>query len=159
MGKIKRVWNENRVLLVLGIVLLACIGIMVGVAIVYGYGSHETDIDDKANINEKVLVEAKEKLEKNESVKSASAKLNTKIVYLNIEFNEGTKVDDAKKVAEESLSVFSDDDLKECDIQLIITNGTGFTIMGAKNRGSNALVWGNYNTDYLKEEKETNEKK
>ena len=153
MGKIKRVWNDNKVLLVLAIVLICCIGIIIGVSIVYGYGSHKTDFDKKANINEKLLTDVKEHLEKNENVSKANVKLITKIIYANIEFANGTKMYDAKKVAESSLSVFSADDLNECDIQFIISSGESYTLMGAKNKGSNELIWGNYNTEYLKEEK------
>ena len=157
MSKIKKVWQENKVLLVLAIILIMCLVIFVVVAMVYFYGTSDNvygnrlDVIKDTPLSKEVLNNVKNNLVENESVVKEEVSLLGKILYINIEFTEKTKMEDAKKIAEKTLEVFSEEQLKKYDIQYTISvlkteKTEGYTIMGARNaNGSGMVVWNNYN--------------
>lgn len=157
MEKIKKILAENRVLLVLGIILIMCLTIFAVVSITYFYGSSDNvygnrlDITKEMPLNSKLLKDIESELESEKNVKEAKVTLKGKIVYINIEFVNATKMDDAKKVAEETISLFNEDELGVYDIQFTINSLStddfkGYTLMGARNSSGNGLVvWNNYN--------------
>lgn len=160
MKKIRKVWEENRVLLVLTIILIICLIIFASVAITYFYGSSESvygnrlDITKKTPLNEKLLKEIKTELEANEKVTTVNTSLKGKILYVNIDFVDATKMSDAKKIAEGIIEFFNEDELLVYDIQFTIASLStkdfvGYTLMGAKNASGSGIVWNNYN---IKEE-------
>lgn len=157
MKKIQKILNENRVLLVLGIILLVCLVVVAVVSLTYFYGTSDTvygnrldDIKDMP-LNDKLFKDIKNKLNEEESVKKVSTTKKGKIVYINIDFVEETKMEDAKKVAESSLELFNDDELALYDIEFTISSLStndfvGYTLMGARNaNGFGEVVWNNYN--------------
>lgn len=157
MKKIKRVWKENRVLLVLAIILVICLVIFGVVAITYFYGSSDNvygnrlDITKEVPLNSKLLDDIKEKLTSNEKVDNVSVSLKGKILYINIRFVDATKMDDAKKISESIIELFNEDELNVYDIQFTIeslstSDFVGYTLMGARNSsGSGNIIWNNYN--------------
>ncbi len=159
MEKIKKILEENRVLLVLAIILVICLVIFGVVAITYFYGSSDNvygnrlDITEEVPLNEKLLRDIENDLESRENVKEAKATLKGKIVYINIEFADATKMEDAKIVAEDIISLFNEDELGVYDIQFTITSLSttdfvGYTLMGARNSsGNGTVVWNNYNIE------------
>lgn len=163
MKKIKKVWEENRVLMVLAIILVVCLIVFAVVAITYFYGSSDNvygnrlDITKEVPLSDKLLKDIQNELESKESVNSAEATLKGKIVYVNIDFVDSIKIDDAKKVAEEAIALFNEDELGVYDIQFTISalstgDRDGFTSMGARNAsGSGIVVWTNDNSDNIKE--------
>jgi len=157
MKKIQKILNENRVLLVLGIILLVCLVVVAVVSLTYFYGSSDTvygnrldDIKDMP-LNDKLFKDIENELKTEESVKKVSTTKKGKIVYINIDFVEETKMEDAKKVAESSLELFNDDELALYDIEFTISSLStndfvGYTLMGARNaNGLGEVVWNNYN--------------
>ena len=159
MSKIKKIWQENKVLLVLAIILTICLVVFAVVAIFYFYGGSDNvygnrlDITKEVPLNKTLLKDIETELTKNESVKTTSATLKGKIVYINVDFVENTKMEDAKLVAENIISLFSEDELAVYDINFTICvdrseNSDGFTLMGARNTsGSGLVIWNNYNID------------
>lgn len=157
MKKIKRVWKENRVLLVLAIILIICLIIFGVVAITYFYGSSDSvygnrlDITKDVPLNSKLLDDVKNELTSNEKVNNVSVSLKGKIVYINIRFVDATKMEDAKKIAESVIELFNEDELNVYDIQFTIESLStgdfvGYTLMGARNSsGSGNIIWNNYN--------------
>jgi len=157
MKRIKKVWEENKVLLVLAIILVVCLIIFAVVAITYFYGSSDSvygnrlDITKEVTLNDKLLKDIKKELEAKEIVKNASLKLKGKIVYININYVDETKMTDAKKTAEEIVSLFNEDELEVYDLQFTIntlstSDVVGYTLMGARNaNGSDLVIWNNYN--------------
>lgn len=153
----KKIWQENKVLFVLGIMIIICLIIFSAVAIYYFYGGSDSpygnrlDVTENNPLSEKLLKDIKEELEKNEIVKSATIDFQNLIVYVSIEFNDGTKMEDAKMIAVSSLELFNKDELSIYDIDYTITSLStsevvGYTLKGARNaNGSGSLVWGNYN--------------
>lgn len=166
MKKIKKILNENRVLLVLGIILIICLIIVAVVSLTYFYGSSDTvygnrldDVKDMP-LNSKLFKDIEEELKQNESVKKVSTTTKGKIVYINIDFVDATKMEDAKVVAESVLPLFNDDELAIYDIEFTISSLStadfvGYTLMGARNaNGIGEIVWNNYNLEVEDEEVE-----
>ena len=159
MKKIKKVWVENKVLLVLAIILVLCLVVFTIVSITYFYGSSNSvygsrlDATKKTPINEKLLKDIKENLQENESVKSVTVNLKGLVLYINIHFVDATKIEDAKNIAEGTLDLFNDDELSVYDIEYSIntlstSEQVGYTLMGARNAsGNGSIIWNNYNIE------------
>lgn len=157
MKKIQKIINENRVLLVLGIILLMCLIIVCVVALTYFYGTSDTvygnRLDDmnKVVLSESLFTDIKDNLKTNESVKDVNITKKGKIIYINIDFVDKTKMDDAKKIAEGVVSLFKEEELTIYDIEFTISSLStadvvGYTLMGARNaNGIGEVVWNNYN--------------
>lgn len=156
MKKIIKIWQENKVLLVLAIILLICIIVVVVAGMTFFYGNNNNVYGNRLEaakdvpISDKLLQDIKSELEKNELVSEVSTELRGLIVYINIHFVKDVKIDDAKKLATSSLELFNDDELEIYDIEYSITNDEddGFTLMGARNSsGAGEIVWNNYNIE------------
>lgn len=157
MNKVKKVWNENKVLLVLGIILIICVVVVSIVALTYFYGGSDSVYGDrlknteKVKLSDKLFKEIESTLKENENVEKVSTITKGKIVYINISFTEGTLMDDAKTIANSVIELFNDDELNVYDIEFTITSLStnevvGYTLMGARNaNGSGEIVWNNYN--------------
>lgn len=157
MKKIKKVWIENRVLFILGAILLICIAVVTTVSITYFYGTSDTEYGnrlediEKAPLNKKLFEDIKEALMENKSVEDVVIKTQGKIVYISIDFAAKTKMEDAKKIADKVVPLFNDDELEIYDLQFTIVSESadkfvGYTLMGAYNaNGLKEIVWNNYN--------------
>lgn len=164
MNKIKKVWEENRVLLVLGIILVVCLVAVSVVAITYFYGGSDSVYGDrleeteKVPLNSKLFTDIENELNENENVKKVSTLQKGKIVYITINFNDATAMDTAKEVAKSALELFNEDELNVYDIEFTISSlstkdFTGYTLMGARNaNGSGEIIWNNYNLKASEEE-------
>lgn len=158
MKKIKKVWEENKILMVLAIILIVCLIIFGVVAITYFYGSSRDvygnrlditkDVPLDSNINKKVESE----LKKNASVKSVKINVKGRIVYINVKFSDEVDMDSAKKTAESVVALFSEKELDVYELEFTISTSS-YTLMGARNvSGSDAVVWNNYNIKESTEE-------
>lgn len=153
MNKIKKYWQENKVLLVMGIILLICLTVIVFVSLTYFYGGDDRRLEEseKMPLSSNLFSEIENKLKENEIVKKVNILQKNKIIYVMIDFVEETKMDKAKEIARSVLEFFNEDELNVYDIQFSIsslsTNDfTGYTLMGARNsNGSGEIVWNNYN--------------
>ena len=160
MKKAKNIVGQNKVLIVLGIILILCLIAIIGVSLFYFYGSSDNvygnrlDIIEKVPLDDKLLEEIKTSLEKNDLVMKANVSKKGKIVYVNIDYNENTKLEDAKKVAELVVGLFNETELSVYDIQFSIktTGENGYTLMGARNTSGNGVVWNNRNMNNIKKE-------
>ena len=154
MNKIKKVLKENKVLIVLGVILLLCLAIFIGVSVTYFYGSNSDKYGNRLEsiknvpLDEKLFNDIKEDVSKKENVTSVDISLKGRIVYITMAFNESAAVESAKSVAEGVVSLFNDDELAVYDLQFIIKSSgdSKFTLMGSRNsNGSGVVVWNNYN--------------
>lgn len=165
MKKLKKMWNENRVLMVLAILLIVCFTIILLVSLTYFYGSSDSESGDrlkdvnKYKITDKVKNGVISKASDNTSVEDVSISVSkmSKLIYVKITYAAGTSMDDAKTGAETILTYFDEKYLKYYDFNVTITqSGTSdvptYTLMGARNSGgSGIMVWNNYTIE------ETNE--
>ena len=161
MDKIKKFWNENRVLFVLGLILIVCVVVVGIVSLTYFYGSssnaygNRLDSIKDAPLSDKLLKSVKTEMNSKTGVKNTNVKVKGKIVYIEVEYNDGITMDDAKKTTKEALKLFSEKELSLYDLQFIIKNND-YTLMGAHNSNGSStseeddIVWNNYT---IKEEK------
>ncbi len=152
MNKIKKIWTENKILLVLAIILIICLVIFISVSVTYFYGSssdkygNRLDVIKDVPLNDQLFKDIKDELSKDQAVLKTEIETKGKIVYTTITFVEGTKVDDAKKVAEIVPTLYNEDELAVYDLQFTIKSEgeNAFTLMGARNsNGSGVIVWNN----------------
>ncbi len=168
MSKIKKVWNENKILFVLGLILLICIIVVAVVSLTFFYGSSDNpygnrlDITEKVPLDEKFFNEIKEKLESNAEVKKVDVIQKVKGPYVSITYADDTKMDKAKEIAASIIDLFTEEELAVYDIEFTITanittdkNNSKYTLMGARNSsGSGEIIWNNYNIKTEEESKE-----
>lgn len=160
MNKIKRIWQENKVLLVLAIILVVCIVVLVGVSLKFFYGSSESVYGNRLDtikdnpIKEENLNSIKATLKENEKVDNVNITVKGKIVYINIKYIDDVKMSDGKKIAEGTIDSFSESELENYDIQYTISSkltkedkdNKSYTLMGSRNsNGLGEIVWNNYN--------------
>lgn len=154
MNKIKNIWNNNRVLVVLALIVITCFCIMGIVMVKYFFGGNTSSYGDRLqDINgfaieedtkEKIIASIKE----NEKVEEVSFKVKGKIIYIRIQFNSKTSLEEAKQIANKSLEIIPKEYQEKFDLEYTInqltTNETaGYTLMGAKNINRTKLIWNN----------------
>ena len=154
----KKLWKSNRVVFVLVIILIVCFIAICSVALTFFYSKDTNEYGNRLNGIEKHPISSelksnyKEKLLANESVKSVEFNTKGRIIYVNIKFDENISLDNAKKLVEDNLSLFSEDILSYYDLQFILSSDN-FTIMASKNVASEKISWNN-NTPIKEEENE-----
>lgn len=150
MKKIK----ENKVLLVLAIILIICFGLILFVLFKYFYvGNNISKYGDRLDgieahkIHKELESEIKE-LYKDSKLDLKSIKNSGKIIYVTFELSELIKAADAKNLVLKSLEKFSDDEKSFYDIQFIVicesegsTETKLYPIMGYKNSSSTEVIW------------------
>ena len=83
-----------------------------------------------------------EKFLESENVKSVDFNIKGRIIYVEIKFDENITLDNAKKLVENSMSLFDEDTLSYYDVQFIIQSDN-FTIMASKNSAAENISWNN----------------
>ena len=163
MKKIKNLWENNKVLIVLGLILVACLVAILIVSFSYFFGGSNNEYGDRLQdiekypITETIKNEYVSALENEKIVKDVKMHTKGKIIYITIDFNADTSLNDAEAKATSSLSNLSEDILSYYDINITLKcdkseNSEGFVILGARNVAGSGLVWNN-NTPVESEEK------
>lgn len=161
LNKLKELWGNNKVLIVLGIILIACIIIICVVTISFFFGGSKSTYGDRLDsikdypVKDSFKDEFVSGLEKDDLISDVSMDVRGKIIYITIEFNQDTSLIDAENRAAKTLENFDKDLLEHYDINFTLKceksdNSEGFTILGAKNTSGAGLVWNN-NTQVEKE--------
>lgn len=147
MKKLKNLWMNNRILLILGIVLLVCIVAIVIVTSTYFIGSKKSDggrFDNmKTHIKEKEQDEYIKALEERSGVDKVAFRVNNKTLMIRVTFKDDIKLDDAKKIIEESIDKFSDAVKETYDMNFTISGKIFGTLMAARNVSGNGFSWSN----------------
>ncbi|MBO4601000.1 MAG: hypothetical protein J5634_02065 [Bacilli bacterium] len=143
----KKLWKNNKVFMILGIILLLCITAIIVVVLKYFVGSRKSVYGNRFD-NMKYVITEKEQndyikaLEDNPNVVKVRFRVSHKTLYISATFKDDVNLDDAKKIVDESLALFKDEVKEVYDINFTITNSS-FTLMGAKNAPGNGLLWNN----------------
>lgn len=97
------------------------------------YGNRLDGIEE-VEISKKDISEIASSIEENETVASASIRLQGKIIYITIKYKEGINIDQAKQVASSTLEKFSAEELEFYDLGYFLTSEgeNGFNITGSK---------------------------
>ena len=162
MKKLKELWGNNKVLIVLGIILIICLIAIITVTFSFFLGGNKGVYGDRLNgidkhpVTNNIKSEYKTSLESEKSVTKVSIDTKGKIIYIIINFASDTSLEDAKNLAASSLEKLNEDILSFYDIDFTLKcekseNSEGFTILGAKNVAGSGLVWNN-NTPLESEE-------
>ena len=152
----KRILSENKVLLVLAIIIIVSL-IVIGVSMVmYFYTGNGKDeygdrlqgienVEISNDIDKKVAELYTDIAAFNEVVVNVKGK----IIYINIDIKENLSLVDAQSLAIKSLEAFSEEEKSFYDIQIIITAKTIeeesdiYPLMGYKNAKNSQVVWTN----------------
>ena len=162
MNKLKEIWGKNKVLIVLGIILIICFIAILIVTFSFFFGGSESVYGDRLDgienysIEDSFIDEYIANLESDEMINSATFDTKGRIIYVTIDFVGDTSLVEAQSKAAASLEQFSEETLSYYDINFTLTsesteNSEGFTIMGARNVAGSGLVWNN-NTPVESEE-------
>ena len=163
MKKLKEFWQKNKVLVVLGGILVICFIAICIVVATYFFGGSDTvygdrlkDID-KHPITEELKNDYIASLKAEEAVEDISFNSKGRIIYIRLKFVDDYTLVEAESKATASLAKLTENILEYYDLNFTLVsdateNSEGFTIMGAKNTGSDAIVWNN-NTKVESEEK------
>ena len=154
MKKIKKIWHDNKIFIVLGLILVVCFLAICTVVVTYFFGGSDTVYGDRLDdinkhpISENFKKEYIDNLEKNEKVRNVELYNKGKIIYINIGFVGDTTLDEAESIAAESITTFDEKLLAYYDVNITLESpktaiSDGFTIMGARNKSGTSVVWNN----------------
>ena len=127
LKKLKNKFKSNKILLLLGGILVVCFILILLALFKYFYGAaNNTKYGDRLDgISEykldKNLNKEIETLYSDSEVDSVTVKTSGKIIYLTIDLDKVKTKEDAKAIALKSLDKFSDEEKQYYDIQFIIT--------------------------------------
>lgn len=155
MKKLKKIWQENSVLFVLLLILIACLVAMGVVVVTYFVGDSSSKYGDRLEkvdqhpFEQNTQMEIINKIKEDESVSEANIRVSGKIIYVTIDFVAKTPLVEAQSKALSSVEYFSEDILGFYDIEYMISaaeteDAEGFHIMGSHNvNGTGGIVWNN----------------
>lgn len=161
MNKLKKLWNENRVMLVLGIIVIVCIIVIMVVMMQYFFGATSSSYGDRLDSISSTPFddEAKKALESayaSENLESISIETRGKIDYVIVKYYATVSLSDAQTKSLEAYQTIDEKYRKLYDYNVTVSQdateiGTGYHLMGAKNVSSENFVWSN-NTPIKAEE-------
>lgn len=154
MKKLKNLWVENRVLLVLFIIVVICFFVIVGVCISYFFGSSKSSYGDRLDGIKEVEISKEMKnnfvdaMEADELISDVTFKTQGKIVYITLTFKDEVTLVEAQSKALASLANFEEKYQNYYDFHYTLKGNKtdtseGFLVMGAKNVNGTGLVWNN----------------
>lgn len=151
----KKLWRENRVLLLLIVILFVCFIAILCVALTFFYSknvsSYGTRLDeiDKHPITDKFKNGFEDSLYENEGISKVKINVKGRVVYVHLTFEDEVSLEDAKSIAIDSLDLFDEKILSYYDINFALKNSE-FTMYGAKNSITDHISWNN-NTEIVEE--------
>lgn len=164
MNKLKELWGNNKVLIVLGLILIACVVAIIIVTISYFFGGSSSTYGDRLkDIDKYPITDVMKKeyistLSEDEKIDKVTIDVKGRVVYVTITYALDTPLLEAESKAAASLNEVDEDILAYYDIMFTLKceaseNSEGFTILGARNVAGSGIVWNN-NTPVESEEEE-----
>ncbi len=166
MKRLKRFWQENSVLLVLFLILVACLIAISIVVFTYFVGDASSKYGDRLEgienhpFDKAMQKEMIAKIKEDEAVLDVKIESSGKVIYITISYAPKTTLVEAQSKALASLDNIDADVLGFYDIQYLIeadaTEETeGFKLMGSHNvNGTGGIVWNN-NTVFKTDDEDT----
>lgn len=147
----KKLWElvkRHKLLTIICSLAIIIVVIMIVVLFSFFVGSNDKygnrlDGIKKVELTSKEKKNIADKLKENEEVKEASVRIQGKIIYINIKFNDDTNLDKAKEIANNSLKEIDEDQLKFYDLGYFLTKDgeNGFNVTGTKNAKLDKISW------------------
>lgn len=161
MNKLKKLWNENRIMLVLGIIVFLCFLVIAYIMFQYFFGVTTSNYGDRLESIQEVVYDemAKSSLEssyQDEHLVDFSVDVRGKIIYVRVKYDATVALSDAQKKSVEAYQTIDEKYRNLYDYNVTISQdateaSTGYCLMGAKNVSSANFVWSN-NTPVTTEE-------
>lgn len=161
MNKLKKLWNENRIMLVLGIIVFLCFLVIAYIMFQYFFGVSTSNYGDRLESIQEVVYDemAKSSLEssyQDEHLVDFSVDVRGKIIYVRVKYDATVALSDAQKKSVEAYQTIDEKYRNLYDYNVTISQdateaSTGYCLMGAKNVSSANFVWSN-NTPVTTEE-------
>ncbi len=156
MDKLKKFLRENKVLLVLAIILILWLVAFVIIVVIFFYGSSKdvygTRLDNLKDlpITEELKNDVTDTFKSEPLVNKIVINVKGANIFVNVTCDDGLKVDTAKKLAESTIALFSESLLGVYDIEFNINNVVNkedkYLIVGTRNANSDGkIVWNEYN--------------
>ena len=145
MKKLKNLWKNNKILMILGAILLVCLIAIIVVVLTYFVGTKKSVYGNRFD-NMKTKITEKEQnayiksLEDNSSVSKVRFRVNHKTLMISVTFKNDIKLDDAKKIIDTSLEKLSDPVKETYDINFTIN--IYYNLFNDYDR-NNGLFWNN----------------
>lgn len=153
MKKIKKLWNDNRVMFVLLLIVIVCIFIMLLVMTKYFFGTSSSSYGDRLEDISSLPFEESEQQKirssfASEHLESVSVDVKGKVVYIIAKFDSEVSMADAQSKAVEVYQGIDSKYLKYYDFNVTVVQDAygdayGYCMMGAKNVSSENFVWNN----------------
>ena len=153
MKKLKKMWVENRIIMVLAAIVLVCVIVMLVVMMRYFVGTGKSAYGDrlveveKLPLKDDIKNEYTSKVKENEKVVGATINANGTVIYVTLTLENAT-IDEGKQIMENSFQYLSEEFFQTYDFNVTIKkNATeadaGYTIMGSKNKNGTGTIWMN----------------
>mgnify|MGYP003367955367 FL=1 len=149
MGKNKKIRN-NKVLLGILLVCIIAIGILFYKFFYAGaggtkYGNRLNGIENYP-LSSNLQDEIKSLYSDNSKVGTVKVNTEGRVIYVDIDFKESLKVNEAKSLAEKALEKIGENNLTYYDVHFILTysgeeENENFPLFGAKSSNSLKVVW------------------
>ncbi len=155
MKRLKKFYKNNRIYCILMLVSLLCFILMGSAVVIYfihqasssPYGPRLDHIDEYPAKEE---VKNLEKYFNDEaSSKNATARIQGKIIYVTVEVDSKTSLEDIQKMAVGSLDKLMDDQKAYYDIQFTFTRDGLPAYQGSKSSTKTVITWANYDLSSL----------
>lgn len=153
MKKVKKLWNDNRVMFVLGIIVFFCILIILLVMFQYFFGTSSSSYGDRLDDISSVPFEssAEEQIKNGfdpEHTLDVSVSVKGKVVYIIAKFDETVSMSAAQGKAVEVYQAVDESYRNLYDFNVTIVQdateiNTGYCMMGAKNVSGDSFSWSN----------------
>ena len=143
--------KKNKKLCIIRTILLVFLILLFILLKLFSVDYSKSEYGDRLKgINDVKISSSTEKKLENEmkelsEVKDCNYRLQGRLIYINITFNEGVSIDTAREVSNKVLEYFDEDEKKYYDMELILTNenkdSEGYPEMGYKHKTSESIVW------------------
>lgn len=107
------------------------------------YGNRLDGIE-QVKINDDSMTRMAQELSRENGIENVDTDIKGRIVNIMVDVKPGTKVEDAKKIADKTLEYFSDDQKEYYDIQVFLTSSDeNYPYIGYKHKTSKEFKWTN----------------
>ncbi len=153
MKKVKGLISRHKVLAIICLITIVIIAILSYVflsVLINGNNKYGNRLDgiEEIEISDERISGLEEELEGRDEVSSASVRIQGKIIYINIVFNNDVSLDTAKDIANGTLDSFEDDEESFYDFGFYLTQvgsedeeGDYFVVTGSKHVGADEISY------------------
>lgn len=155
MDKLRKLYGRHKSLAIVAILAFVLFIIMLIILLSMMIGSGKDKYGDRlegiksVEISKTTFENVKAKLNDTGKVDKVSTRTQGKIIYIEITYNQDVSIDDAKKIAETTLTEFSEKELSFYDVSYFLERKTDenneedktYVISGSKHHNLDKITW------------------